>query len=86
MKTNSIRAADSSVKLLKLIKNPVTDHLPIGCRKILTSFHAENFVKCKKIVSVEEKKPVVIVVGGCATGKVKFSLKLYPNFTHKSLL
>ncbi|KAL9989642.1 hypothetical protein ACROYT_G004209 [Oculina patagonica] len=30
----SIHAADGPQKLLKVIKNPVTDHLPTGCRKI----------------------------------------------------
>lgn len=30
----SISAKGSSVKLLKVIKNPLTDHLPTGCRKI----------------------------------------------------
>ncbi|KCV67222.1 hypothetical protein H696_06358, partial [Fonticula alba] len=29
----SVRAADGPEKLLKVIKNPVTDHLPIGVRK-----------------------------------------------------
>ena len=31
----SIKASDSSAKLLKVIKNPITDHLPVGCKKIL---------------------------------------------------
>ncbi|KAK3738434.1 hypothetical protein QZH41_017068 [Actinostola sp. cb2023] len=30
----SIHAADGPQKLLKVIKNPVTDHLPTGCRKM----------------------------------------------------
>jgi rRNA small subunit pseudouridine methyltransferase Nep1 len=30
----SIRSANGSEKLMKVIKNPVTDHLPVGCRKI----------------------------------------------------
>jgi rRNA small subunit pseudouridine methyltransferase Nep1 len=33
----SIRSANSSEKLLKVIKNPITDHLPPGCRKIVLS-------------------------------------------------
>lgn len=34
----SIKASDSSAKLLKVIKNPITDHLPVGCKKILVRF------------------------------------------------
>lgn len=30
----SIKASDSSIKLLKVIKNPVSDHLPVGCKKV----------------------------------------------------
>ena len=30
----SIRAADGPEKLLQIVKNPVTDHLPAGCLKI----------------------------------------------------
>eukprot|EP00124_Ichthyophonus_hoferi_P003181 Ihof_evm9s261 gene=Ihof_evmTU9s261 len=30
----SIRSTDGPEKLLKVIKNPITDHLPINCRKI----------------------------------------------------
>lgn len=30
----SISAKGSTQKLLKVIKNPITDHLPTGCRKI----------------------------------------------------
>ena len=33
----SIKASDSSAKLLKVIKNPITDHLPVGCKKILVN-------------------------------------------------
>jgi hypothetical protein len=32
-----IRATGSSVTLMKVIKNPVTAHLPIGVKKIGTS-------------------------------------------------
>ncbi len=38
----SIKASDSSAKLLKVIKNPITDHLPVGCKKILVINISEN--------------------------------------------
>uniref|UniRef100_A0A2K5K972 18S rRNA (pseudouridine(1248)-N1)-methyltransferase n=1 Tax=Colobus angolensis palliatus TaxID=336983 RepID=A0A2K5K972_COLAP len=34
----SVRAADGPQKLLKVIKNPVSDHFPVGCMKVGTSF------------------------------------------------
>lgn len=65
----SIRAAESSQKLLKVIKNPITAHLPVGCRKIGTSFHSEKLIHPKKLVP--EDKPIVIVVGAMAHGQIK---------------
>uniref|UniRef100_A0A0M3KBI0 18S rRNA (pseudouridine-N1)-methyltransferase n=1 Tax=Anisakis simplex TaxID=6269 RepID=A0A0M3KBI0_ANISI len=65
----SIRAADSSAKLLKVIRNPVSVHLPVGCRKILTSFQANALIKCSEIAKTGDNRAVAIVVGGFARGK-----------------
>ncbi|XP_067120610.1 ribosomal RNA small subunit methyltransferase NEP1 [Centruroides vittatus] len=65
----SIRAAESSQKLLKVIKNPVTDHLPVGCRKVGTSFHSDKLIHPKELVP--ENAPIVLVVGAMAHGQVK---------------
>ncbi|XP_022905203.2 ribosomal RNA small subunit methyltransferase NEP1 [Onthophagus taurus] len=63
----SVRASDSSMKLLKVIKNPVSDHLPVGVKKIGTSFGAKNVVKnCRELVP--ENEPIVFVVGAMAHG------------------
>merc|ERR1712002_823134 len=40
----SIHASDGPQKLLKVIKNPISDHLPTGCLKIGTSFSAPSVV------------------------------------------
>ncbi|XP_068695099.1 ribosomal RNA small subunit methyltransferase NEP1-like [Montipora foliosa] len=64
----SIRAADGPQKLLKVIKNPVTDHLPTGCRKVGTSFHSDNLVKLKDVIPRDE--PIVFVVGAMAHGSI----------------
>lgn len=66
----SIRAEGSSVKLLKVIKNPVSAHLPVGCRRILTSFEASDLVKCRDIATPGDDRPIAVVVGGIAKGKV----------------
>ncbi|XP_034945341.1 ribosomal RNA small subunit methyltransferase NEP1 [Chelonus insularis] len=65
----SVRASDGHMKLLKVIKNPVTNHLPVGCRKILTSYNAEQKVDPKKLVPSTDE-PIVIVVGAMAHGQV----------------
>src|ERR1700759_5046263 len=36
-----IRSNESNEPLLKVIKNPITDHLPSNCRKVTLSFEAE---------------------------------------------
>ncbi|XP_052802658.1 ribosomal RNA small subunit methyltransferase NEP1-like [Mya arenaria] len=79
----SIHAADGPQKLLKVVKNPVTDHLPIGCKKIAMSFQAESCVDPRTLVP--EKEPIVIVIGAMAHGSVKvdytedqYSISNYP--------
>lgn len=64
----SIRATEGSIKLLKVIKNPVYNHLPVGCRKILMSFNANKTLNPRELVLSGE--PIVIVVGAMAHGQV----------------
>lgn len=64
----SIRA-ENGPKLLKVIKNPITDHLPVGVRKYVMSFSAKKIVKCKELVPTGDD-PVAIVVGAMARGSV----------------
>ncbi|KAK3921348.1 Ribosomal RNA small subunit methyltransferase NEP1 [Frankliniella fusca] len=64
----SVRATDSSIKLLKVIKNPITDHLPVGCRKLATSYSASKISNPRELVPPED--PIAIVVGAMAHGKV----------------
>ncbi|KAJ8947044.1 hypothetical protein NQ318_019936 [Aromia moschata] len=64
----SIRA-ESGPKLLKVIKNPITDHLPVGIRKISMSFSAKRVVHCKELVPKTED-PIAIVVGAMARGSL----------------
>ncbi|EFA07025.1 ribosomal RNA small subunit methyltransferase NEP1 [Tribolium castaneum] len=64
----SIRA-ESGPKLLKVIKNPVTDHLPVGIKKYAMSFSSNKTVKCAELVPKNED-PVAVVVGAMARGSV----------------
>ncbi|KRZ16583.1 Ribosomal RNA small subunit methyltransferase NEP1 [Trichinella zimbabwensis] len=62
----SIRATGSPETLLKVIKNPVTSYLPVGCKVYATSFHAERLVNTREIVPQAE--PVAIVIGALPHG------------------
>lgn len=66
----SIKASDSSLKLLKVIKNPVSDHLPVGCKKICLSFSAEGPSKASELVP-EIDEPICLVIGAIAKGAIK---------------
>ncbi|VDN31912.1 unnamed protein product [Gongylonema pulchrum] len=66
----SIRAADSSVKLLRVIKNPVSIHLPTGCRKVSTSYQASKYMSCRQFAESTDEKPIAVVIGGFAKGKI----------------
>jgi len=65
----SIHANDGPQKLLKVIKNPIVDHLPTGCTKLCSSFSADELVTDIKTLA-PEKDPIVFVVGAMAHGRV----------------
>jgi len=66
----SISAADSNIKLIKVIKNPITDHLPAGCRKILMSYSSDGTPKRPSTLVPESEEPICIVVGAIAKGSI----------------
>lgn len=64
-----IRASTSSTTLMKVIKNPVTDHFPIGVKKIGTSTKGKlvNINEYVKTLGAEIK-PIVFVIGAVSVG------------------
>lgn len=74
----SIKASDSSVKLLKVIKNPITDHLPVGCRKICMSYAADKICKPEDLVPKTEE-PICLVIGAVAKGAIN------PDYTEENI-
>uniref|UniRef100_UPI00398F86D8 ribosomal RNA small subunit methyltransferase NEP1 n=1 Tax=Pristiophorus japonicus TaxID=55135 RepID=UPI00398F86D8 len=64
----SVRAADGPQRLLKVIKNPVIDHLPVGCPKIGMTFHTDEVVSLSDLVPQEDS--AVFVVGAFAHGSI----------------
>ena len=66
----SVKASDSSIKLMKVIKNPVSDHLPVGCKKILMSYGAQKIVSAAQVVPEDKEAPVCVVIGAIAKGHI----------------
>jgi rRNA small subunit pseudouridine methyltransferase Nep1 len=77
-----IRSSDSSDMLLKVIRNPVTDHLPVGALKIGMSVQAD-LVDIRElaanVIGEQPAAPVVFCVGSHANGPADV------NWTDKSV-
>ncbi|KAI8846154.1 Alpha/beta knot methyltransferase [Chytridium lagenaria] len=83
----SIRAVSGPEKLLKVIKNPITDHLPPNARKITMSSESK-VVRCNDYVAtLPSDQPIVFFIGAMAHGKddwvddivdEKISISAYP--------
>jgi rRNA small subunit pseudouridine methyltransferase Nep1 len=69
----SIRSTTSQEKLLKVIKNPITDHLPPNCRKVTLSFEAPVVRVADYIKTLNSKESVCVFVGAMAKGKDDFA-------------
>lgn len=69
----SIRSVGSQEKLLKVIANPITDHLPPNCRKITLSFDATLVRVGEYVKTLEEKESICVFVGAMAKGSDDFA-------------
>lgn len=69
----SIRSVNSEEKLLKVIKNPITDHLPTKCRKITLSYDAQVVKPKDYIETLAEDESLCIFVGAMARGRDNFA-------------
>jgi rRNA small subunit pseudouridine methyltransferase Nep1 len=69
----SIRSTNSQEKLLKVIKNPITDHLPPHCRKVTLSFDAPVVRVGDYIADLGSKESVCVFVGAMAKGTDNFA-------------
>uniref|UniRef100_A0A3P8X397 18S rRNA (pseudouridine(1248)-N1)-methyltransferase n=1 Tax=Cynoglossus semilaevis TaxID=244447 RepID=A0A3P8X397_CYNSE len=75
----SVRAADGPQKLLRMIKNPVTNHLPPGCPRIGTSFTSGEAVCPRTLVP---DGPAAVVIGAFAHGAVR---SINVDYTEKTV-
>ena len=69
----SIRSTTSQEKLLKVIKNPITDHLPPNCRKVTLSFDAPVIRVRDYIHDLGPKQSLCVFIGAIAKGVDNFA-------------
>lgn len=68
----SIRATNGPDKLLRVVKQPVTRHLPLGARRVGMSFSAPKVVQLREyIAATGSKSSLVFVIGAMAHGKIE---------------
>ena len=76
----SIRSTTSQEKLLKVIKNPITDHLPPNCRKVTLSFDAPAVRVRDYVHDLGPRESICVFVGAMAKGNDDFA-DLYKDDT-----
>ncbi|WVQ81789.1 hypothetical protein IAT38_003914 [Cryptococcus sp. DSM 104549] len=69
----SIRGVNGSEKLLRVIKNPITDHLPTNTIKLTLSADAPTIRLSKYLPSLPETHSVCVFVGAMARGADNFA-------------
>ncbi|PON31128.1 hypothetical protein TGAM01_v200548 [Trichoderma gamsii] len=69
----SIRSTTSNEKLLRVIQNPITDHLPPNCRKVTLSFDAEVVRVREYMEALNPKESICVFVGAMAKGADTFA-------------
>lgn len=69
----SIRSVNSEEKLLKVIKNPITDHLPTKCRKVTLSFDSPVQRVQDYVNTLDDGESICVFVGAMAKGKDTFA-------------
>lgn len=81
----NVRASESKIKLMKVIKNPVENHLPVGCKKFIMSLNGKLVSSPRELVPKDDNEPITLVIGAFAHGNVNvdytegsFSISQYP--------
>ncbi|KAF2707422.1 Nep1-domain-containing protein [Pleomassaria siparia CBS 279.74] len=70
---HQIRSTASQEKLIEVIKNPITDHLPPNCRKITLSFESEVVSVRDYIGGLNKNESIAVFIGAMAKGNDDFA-------------
>jgi rRNA small subunit pseudouridine methyltransferase Nep1 len=68
LKRLRVRAVESSETLLKVIKNPVTKHLPETCLRFGTSTKGKMVNMNEYVMELNTDEPIAFVIGAVAKG------------------
>ena len=63
-----VRSSENSEVLMKVIKNPITDHLPAGCNIVSTCEKSRLINTSDFVKSLNQSKPIVMVIGAMSQG------------------
>jgi len=69
----SIKSTSSQEKLLKVIPQPISQHLPANCRKITLSFDAPLVRVSEYVSTLGDKESICVFVGAMAKGPDNFA-------------
>lgn len=69
----AIRSTNSQEKLLRVIPNPITDHLPPKCRKVTLSFDAPVRRVRDYLDTLDPDESICVFVGAMAKGEDSFA-------------
>ncbi|KAJ4348392.1 18S rRNA pseudouridine methyltransferase [Didymosphaeria variabile] len=70
---HQIRSTTSNEKLIQVIKNPITDHLPPNCRKVTLSFDSEVVRVRDYIQGLHTDESIAVFIGAMAKGSDDFA-------------
>ncbi|KAF2196386.1 nucleolar essential protein 1 [Delitschia confertaspora ATCC 74209] len=70
---HQIRSTTSQEKLIQVIKNPITDHLPPNCRKVTLSFEAEVVRVRDYMQGLNKDESIAVFIGAMAKGNDDFA-------------
>ena len=71
-----IRSADGKDTLLKVIKNPISRHIPAGARCFGFSHKGQVYNPSHFAAALPDDVPIVLVFGACPVGSI--SLEAHP--------
>ncbi|KAI9215833.1 Alpha/beta knot methyltransferase [Blastocladiella britannica] len=69
----SVKSVNGEERLLKVIKNPISDHLPSNCTKICFSYDAQTVKLNDYVHSLPEDKSLCVFIGAMAHGEDNFA-------------
>ncbi|CAG8632889.1 2441_t:CDS:2 [Paraglomus occultum] len=68
-----ITSENNSVKLLRVVKNPVTQYLPIACRKLTLSYDAPTVRLKDYLPTIPPDHSICVAIGAMAHGEDNFA-------------